>query len=106
SIPLVDVITGTVMGGAYSLFNGRGTSTDLTFAWDSAKVNIINSRQAADILYGPLEPSEVEAKTAEYENTHSTAAVLVEKGLVDKVIAPKETRKYIAGALESYANLF
>ena len=106
SIPLVDVITGTVMGGAYSLFNGRGTSTDLTFAWNGAKVNIINSRQAADILYGPLEPSEVEAKTAEYENTHSSAAVLVEKGLVDKVIAPEETRKYIAGALESYANLF
>ena len=105
-IPLVDVITGTVMGGAYSLFNGRGTSTDITFAWDNARVNIINARQAADILYGPLEPSEVEAKAAEYESTHSSAAVLVEKGLVDKVIAPEETRKYIAGALESYANLF
>ena len=106
SIPLVDVITGTVMGGAYSLFNGRGTSTDLTLAWENSKVNIINSRQAADILYGPLDPSEIDQKAAEYESTHSAAAFLEEKGLVDKVIAPEETRKYLAGALESYANLF
>ena len=105
-IPLVDVITGTVLGGAYSLFNGRGTSTDLTFAWKGSKINIINSRQAAEILYGPLDPSNVEEKASEYESTHSTAEVLEEKGLVDRVIDPEETRKYLAGALESYANLF
>ena len=105
-IPMIDVITGSVVGGAYSLFNGRGTSTDLTFAWKTAKVNIIGARQAAEILYGPLDPASVEQKTAEYENTHSIAEVLEEKGLVDKVIEPEETRKYLAGALETYANVF
>ena len=105
-VPMVDIITGTVMGGAYSLFNGRGTSTDITFAWKTAKVNIINPRQAAEILYGPLDASNVDEKAREYEETHSLAAVLEEKGLVDKVIEPEETRKYLVGALESYANLF
>ncbi len=105
-IPMIDVITGSVTGGAYSLFNGRGTSTDLTFAWKDASINIINPRQAADILYGPLDESNIEEKTREYEETHSKAAVLEEKGLVDKVIDPEETRKYVAGALETYANLY
>lgn len=105
-IPMVDIITGAVNGGAYSLFNGRGTSTDLTIAWKSASVNIINPRQAAEILYGPLDPSDVEQKAQEYVETHSSAQFLEKKGLVDKVIEPEETRKYLAGALESYANLF
>lgn len=104
-IPMIDVITGKVVGGAYSLFNGRGTSTDLTLAWNTAEVNIINPRLAAEILYGPLDPSNVEDKTKEYIDTHSCASVLEEKGLVDKVIEPEETRKYLAGALETYANM-
>lgn len=105
-IPMVDIITGTVNGGAYSLFNGRGTSTDITIAWKSAAVNIINPRQAAEILYGPLDPSNVEEKAAEYVDTHSCAEALEKIGLVDKVIEPEETRKYLAGALESYANIY
>lgn len=105
-VPMIDVITGNVMGGAYSLMNGRGTSTDLTFAWKDARINIINPRQAADILYGPLDETNIVEKTREYEETHSVAAILEEKGLVDKVIEPEETRKYVAGALESYANIY
>lgn len=105
-IPMVDVITGSVVGGAYSLFNGRGTSTDLTFAWKDSKISIINPRQAAEILYGPLDPSNVEEKTAEYVDTHSSAKTLEKLGLVDKVIEPEETRKYLAGALEAYANMY
>ena len=69
-------------------------------------MNIINPRQAAEILYGPLDPSDVEQKAQEYVETHSSAQFLEKKGLVDKVIEPEETRKYLAGALESYANLF
>ncbi len=104
-VPMIDVITGNVMGGAYSLINGRATSTDITFAWKNARVNIINPRQAADILYGPLDATNIEEKAEEYERTHSSAQILEEKGLIDKIIEPEETRKYIAGALESYANL-
>ncbi|MBR6473515.1 MAG: hypothetical protein IKS99_07325 [Firmicutes bacterium] len=106
AVPKINLITGKVVGGIYSVMNGRYTSSDLTFAWRDAEVCIIDPKQAADLVYGPLEPLDVEQKTKEYEETHTTAEVLAALGLVDKIIDPEETRKYLAGALETYANVF
>ena len=78
---------------------GAGDGT--VFDWD-----LLSGYDRPYFLAGGLDPSNVEEKTAEYERTHSMAEVLEEKGLVDKVIEPEETRKYLAGALETYANLF
>lgn len=105
-IPKIDLITGSVTGGIYSVFNGRGTASDMIFMWKDAKVNIINPRQAADILNGPVEAADVNEKASEYEAAHSTAEVLEGLGLCDKVIEPEESRKYLSGALESFANIF
>ncbi len=105
-IPKIDLITGSVTGGIYSVFNGRGTASDMIFMWKDAKVNIINPRQAADILNGPVEAADVNEKASEYEAAHSTAEALEGLGLCDKVIEPEESRKYLSGALESFANIF
>ncbi len=105
-VPKIDLITGKVVGGIFSVMNGKGTGSDLTFMWEGAEVDIIEPRQAAEIVYGNPEPSVIEEKTAEYIRTHSDASALLSLGIADKVIEPEETRKYISGALETYANVF
>ena len=105
-VPKVNLITGGVTGGIYSVMNGRNAMSDLTFLWEGARVNIIDPLQAAELVYGPLDAAEAESKAKEYEESHSTAETLEKLGLLDKVIRPEETRKYLAGAFETYANVF
>ncbi len=86
--------------------SGRGLGSDLIFMWEGAEVNAINPRQAAELLRPDMAPGDIEKETAEYVRTHSDAACLESKGIADRVILPEETRKYIIGALETYANVY
>lgn len=106
SIPKIEVITGSVTGGAFSIMSGRGLGSDLIFMWEGAEVNAINPRQAAELLRPDMAPGDIEKETAEYVRTHSDADCLESKGIADRVILPEETRKYIIGALETYANVY
>ncbi|MBQ7703225.1 MAG: hypothetical protein IJT40_02500 [Firmicutes bacterium] len=103
-IPKVCIITGEVMGGAYSVLSGP--AFDLTFMWEGSKVNIINPRQAAELVSGPQPVENIADEALKYEESHSTAEVLASKGLCHRIIDPADTRKFLAGALESYANVY
>ncbi len=103
-VPKVLIITGEVVGGAYSVL--CGPSFDLTFMWEGSRVNIINPRTAAELVKGPQSVENIQAEADRYEESHSTAEVLEAKGLCHRIIDPADTRKYLAGALESYANVF
>ena len=98
--PLINVITGKIVGSAYSLLAPKGLGADYVFMWDSAVAGIVNSRQAIEVLYGKWS-QELEDK---YTDTQSGALALARHGLVDKVIAPEETRKYLIGALQTFVN--
>lgn len=105
-VPKINLITGKVMGGIYSVMNGRNGSSDLTFIWKDAYVSILDPKVAAELLYGPLELADVQPKTDEYIRDFASACALEAKGLADKVIDPEDSRKYLVGALETYANIF
>ncbi|MGN0658217.1 MAG: carboxyl transferase domain-containing protein [Emergencia sp.] len=106
SVPKVNLITGELYGSAYSLMNSKGLGADYVFMWDTARVNIINPKQAVEILYPQTESAFVEKRAADYEKSHSSARALARHAYVDKVIRPEDTRKYIAGAFETFANLY
>lgn len=103
-IPKICIVTGEVVGGAYSVLSGP--AFDLTFMWEGSRVNIINPRQAAELVSGPQSIENIQAEADKYEESHSTAEVLEEKGLCHRIIDPADTRKFLAGALESYANVY
>ena len=106
-IPKVNLITGELYGSAYSLMNSKGLGADYVFMWDSANVNIINPKQAIEILYPQTTDSAFAAqRVADYEKSHSSARALARHDYVDKVIRPEDTRKMIAGAFETFANLY
>ncbi|WP_034802201.1 carboxyl transferase domain-containing protein [Eubacterium sp. AB3007] len=99
-VPRINLITGNVFGSAYSMLNSKGTGADYVFMWHGANVGIINPEQATEMIYGEYS----EEKVAEYRDTYSSAIALARSGLVDKVIQPEETRKYLAGAFETFVN--
>ena len=99
-IPKINLITGTVYGSAYSMMNSKGLGADYVFIWEGAKANIVKPSQAIIMLYGEHD----EKKEEEYHQTHSSATALARHGYVDKIIAPSETRKYLIGAFETFAN--
>ena len=96
----INLITGNVTGSAYSLLNSRGLGADYTFMWDSAVASIVNPRQAVEVLFGKWS-QENEDK---YKEVQSGALALARHGLVDKVIDPEETRKYLIGAFQTFVN--
>lgn len=99
--PLINVITGKIVGSAYSMLAPKGSGTNFVFMWDSAVASIVNSRQAVEVLYGKWS-QELEDR---YTDTQSGAIALARHGLVDKVITPEETRKYLIGALQTFVNI-
>lgn len=99
-VPKLNLITGTIVGSAYSLLNSKGLSADYVFMWDSADVSMVEPRQATEVIFGKWS-RELEQQ---YRDTQSSALALARHGFADKVIAPEDTRKYIIGALQTFVN--
>ena len=99
-VPKFNLVTGKVVGSVYTLLNSKGLGADFVFMWDSAVGSIINTRQAVEVLYGNW-TQELDDK---FRDMHSSAVALARHGLIDKVIAPEDSRKYLIGALQTFVN--
>lgn len=106
AMPKVTVITGTVIGHGYTLMSSKGLGADVVFAWPGAQVEMMDSRQAVQILEPDIKLSEIGKKAEEYEHTKCNVQFLIRRGYADMVIAPEESRKYLIGALEAFSNTY
>jgi len=104
TVPRIQVITRKAYGGAYVVMNSKSIGADLAFAWPSAELAVMGPQGAVEILYrrelqtaaDPLaRRSEL---VEEYTERFANPYVAAERGFVDDVIDPAETRiKLIAG---------
>lgn len=107
-IPKLAVITGNAFGLGYAAFAGSNVC-DYTAAWNTAKIGVIDSAAAAQLLYAgdiakAKDKAKAEAKYAEtYAEENQSAAVAGVNGYVDNVIEPTQTRQYLIAALQAYA---
>jgi acetyl-CoA carboxylase carboxyltransferase component len=99
-VPKINLVTGSIVGSAYSLLNSKGLSADYVFMWEGADVSIVDPRQATEVIFGTWSP-ELEKQ---YRDTQSDALALARHGFADKVIAAEDSRKYIIGALQTFIN--
>ncbi|MBR0309023.1 MAG: carboxyl transferase [Mogibacterium sp.] len=99
-VPKFNLVTGSIVGSAYSMMNSKGLGADYVFMWDTANVSIVDPRQATEVIFGTW-TSELEQQ---YRDTQSSAVALARHGFVDKVIAPEDSRKYLIGALQTFVN--
>ena len=105
TVPRVQVITRKAYGGAYVVMNSKGIGADLAFAWPSAEVAVMGAPGAVNLIHRKeiQAADDVEAKRtdliAEYEERFANPYVAAERGYVDDVIDPRETRKVLSRSL-------
>lgn len=104
TVPRIQVITRKAYGGAYVVMDSKGIGSDLSFAWPSAELAVMGPEGATDIVYrreiqAAAEPEKRRAELIEeYKERFANPWIAAERGYVDDVIDPGETRrKVIAG---------
>ena len=107
TVPLVTVITRKAYGGAYDVMGSKHLGADINMAWPSAQIAVMGAQGAVNILYRK-ELAEAEDKEAErarlqteYDDKFANPYLAAERGYVDRVIFPHETRVMIVRALRS-----
>ena len=100
TVPKVNVVIGKAYGTAYVAMNSKSVGADLVYAWDSAEIGMMDASLAAKIMYPGADAASLNEKAAEYRNLQSGVESAAERGYVDTVIAPADTRKYVIGAFE------
>jgi len=105
TVPLVTVITRKAYGGAYDVMGSKHLGADLNIAWPTAQIAVMGAQGAVNILYrGELADAEdPETRRAEliteYQDTLANPYIAAERGYVDAVVHPHETRVEVVRAL-------
>ncbi len=99
-VPKVNLITEEAYGSAYVSMNSKSVGADLVYAWENAKVGMMDSEMAVKLMYPEASAEELATKKAEYEALSANASAAAARGYVDLIIAPADTRKYLVAAFE------
>jgi len=105
TVPLVTVITRKAYGGAYVVMGSKHLGADVNLAWPTAQVAVVGAQGAVNIIQRKAigasdDPEGARAEfIQQYEDTFATPYVAAERGFVDAVIEPAQTRREVAKAL-------
>lgn len=99
TVPKVNLITGEAYGSAYVTMNSKAIGADVTYAWPDAVIGTMDAGMAAKIIYAD-KPEVIGEKTTEYATLQNNVVSAAQRGYVDSIVEPVDTRKYIIGAFE------
>jgi propionyl-CoA carboxylase beta chain len=105
TVPKVTVITRKAYGGAYDVMSSKHVRGDLNFAWPTAEIAVMGVEGAVNIIFRDRlaeaeDPDAERARlVAEYQERLANPYLAAERGYVDEVILPSETRARVAVAL-------
>ena len=107
TVPLVTVITRKAYGGAYDVMGSKHLGADINLAWPTGQIAVMGAQGAVNILYRQelRDASDPEAERArliaEYDDTLANPYIAAERGYIDRVILPSETRAMVVRALRA-----
>lgn len=107
TVPLVTIITRKAYGGAYDVMGSKHLGADINLAWPSAQIAVMGAQGAVNVLYRKelAEAKKPEAERAkllaEYDDKFANPYLAAERGYIDRVIVPSETRVMVVRALRS-----
>lgn len=110
TVPKITVITRKAYGGAYDVMNSKHIRGDFNFAWPSAEIAVMGPKGAVEIIFkkeieNSKDPeSELNKKLNEYIEKFANPYVAAERGFIDDVIYPRETKIKISQAFELLKN--
>ena len=101
TVPLVTIITRKAFGGAYDVMASKHVGGDLNYAWPTAQIAVMGAKGAVEIIFRADigDADKIAARTKEYEERFLSPFIAAERGYIDDVIMPHQTRKRIARAL-------
>ena len=108
TVPKITVITRKAYGGAYCVMASKHLRTDVNFAFPTAEIAVMGPEGAVNILYrrelaeadGEEAVAELRsARVAEYREKFSNPYVAAERGFIDAIIMPRQTRPHLVRAL-------
>jgi acetyl-CoA carboxylase carboxyltransferase component len=100
SVPRMCVILRKAYGGAYIVMDSRTMGSDLVLAWPLAEIAVMGAPGAVGILHrGDLDPGVRADLESRYRDAFCTPRIAAERGLVDDVIDPADTRRVLTAAL-------
>jgi propionyl-CoA carboxylase beta chain len=110
TVPLITVITRKAYGGAYDVMGSKHLGADLNLAWPTAQIAVMGAQGAVNILHRRKlaeaeNPEELRRELiTEYEDTLLNPYEAAERGYVDAVILPSDTRPQLVRALRTLRN--
>jgi propionyl-CoA carboxylase beta chain len=110
TVPRVTVITRKAYGGAYDVMNSKHIRGDYNFAWPSAEIAVMGPKGAVEIIFKKeMEKAQnkekaTEEKVAEYREKFASPYVAAERGYIDEVITPQQTRPKLIRILRFLEN--
>jgi acetyl-CoA carboxylase carboxyltransferase component len=105
-VPRIQVITRKAYGGAYVVMDSKSVGSDLSFAWPTAELAVMGPQGAVEIIYrreiqSAADPVAARAELIEdYTERFANPYVAAERGYVDDVIDPADTRRKLIAGLE------
>lgn len=110
TVPRVTVITRKAYGGAYDVMNSKHIGADMNYAWPTAEIAVMGAKGAAEIIF-KKEISEAENKNEkwlekekQYSDMFANPYRAAERGFIDEVIRPDETRSKLIKAFKMLEN--
>ncbi|HMT28857.1 MAG TPA: carboxyl transferase domain-containing protein, partial [Bacteroidia bacterium] len=110
TVPRITVITRKAYGGAYDVMNSKHIGADMNYAWPTAEIAVMGAKGAAEIIFKKeiSEAADPEAKLKEKEKEYTEMFAnpykAAERGYVDEVIRPEETRQKLIKAFKMLEN--
>jgi propionyl-CoA carboxylase beta chain len=98
TVPKVTVITRKAYGGAYDVMSSKHLRGDTNYSWPTGQVAVMGAKGAVEIIY--RNDKDLVAREKEYNETLLTPYPAAERGFLDAVIVPEDTRRVIASDLE------
>src|SRR5919107_220785 len=110
TVPKITCIIGKAYGGAYIAMGSKNLGTDINYAWPTAEIAVLGPEAAVTIVHRKSlknSPDAIEIKknlAKEYRNKFANPYIAAERGTIDLVIDPMETRPMLISALDMLSN--
>ncbi len=100
TVPRVGLTLRKSYGGAFIVMDSKTMGCDLHLAWPTAEIAVMGAEGAVGILHRRAEPADRSARVTAYEDEYLNPWIAADRGYIDAVIDPADTRTELAAALE------
>ena len=110
TVPRITVITRKAYGGAYDVMNSKHIGADMNYAWPTAEIAVMGAKGAAEIIFkkeiaeAKVPEAKWKEKESEYQEMFGNPYRAAERGFIDEVIEPSQTRQKLIRAFEMLEN--